>query len=69
MPLMQLLVLIIIVYLCTYVLIDRICRCVENCALAKAYAETQVEMSKVKDDIDNNFGKISNDNITLYQNK
>lgn len=30
--------LIIIIFICTYTLIDRICKCIEHCATTKAYS-------------------------------
>lgn len=31
------LIALLMAFLCVYVLIDRICECIENCAIAKAY--------------------------------
>ena len=28
---------IILVFICTYCLVDRVCKCVEHCAIGKAY--------------------------------
>lgn len=38
---LQYLIVTIIVYLCLYSLISRICQCVEHCATAKAYEKYQ----------------------------
>ena len=31
--------LIVLIFICTYTLIDRICKCIEHCATAKAYGK------------------------------
>lgn len=36
---MQLLILFIIVYVCVYALIDRVLKCIEHCATARAYSK------------------------------
>lgn len=35
---MQLLILFIIIYVCVYALIDRVLKCIEHCATARAYS-------------------------------
>ena len=39
MSFIQLLIMFIIVYLCVYSLIDRVLKCIEHCATAKAYGK------------------------------
>lgn len=39
MSFMQLLIMFITVYLCVYSLIDRVLKCIEHCATAKAYGK------------------------------
>lgn len=39
MTLVQQLIVLIILFLCVYMLIDRICKCIEHCATAKAYSK------------------------------
>lgn len=36
---LQIITAVIILYLCIYALINRICKCVEHCATARAYSE------------------------------
>lgn len=38
MTLIQQIIVLSILYLCAYALIDRICKCIEHCATAKAYS-------------------------------
>lgn len=38
MTFLQYLIVGLILYLCAYVLIDRICKCIEHCATAKAFS-------------------------------
>ena len=35
----QMVIAFIVVYLCVYALIDRICQCIEHCATARAYSK------------------------------
>lgn len=54
---MQLLILFIIVYVCIYALIDRILKCVEHCATARAYSKFReagivTTMNAVRDGIE-----------------
>lgn len=35
---MQLLILFIVIYVCIYALIDRVLKCIEHCATARAYS-------------------------------
>lgn len=39
MSFIQLLIMFIVVYLCVYSLIDRVLKCIEHCATAKAYGK------------------------------
>lgn len=38
MTFVQYLIIGLILYLCAYTLIDRVCKCIEHCATAKAYS-------------------------------
>lgn len=54
---MQLIVLFIIIYVCIYALIDRVLKCIEHCAMARAYskfreAEIMTKMNAVGDGIE-----------------
>ena len=44
----QLLIFMIVVYICVYGVVARICRCVEHCATARSYNKT-LEYSKNKE--------------------
>lgn len=33
-------ILIVIIYICLFTLVDRICKCVEHCATAKSFSKT-----------------------------
>ncbi|RHF61860.1 hypothetical protein [[Ruminococcus] lactaris] len=53
---MQLIIMFLIVYVCLYALVDRIMKCIEHCATAKAYGMvqkdgkiTKVSLSRVYD--------------------
>ena len=35
----QQVLLIVLIFICTYTLIDRLCKCIEHCATAKAYSK------------------------------
>ena len=39
MTVFQQVLLFVIVFICAYTLIDRICKCIEYCAIAKAYSK------------------------------
>lgn len=54
---MQLIIMFLIAYVCLYALIDRITKCIEHCATAKAYsrfreAGMMVQMDAVSDAIE-----------------
>lgn len=36
---LQIVVAVIILYLCIYALINRVCKCIEHCATARAYSK------------------------------
>lgn len=62
MTLIQQLIVLIILYLCVYTLIDRICKCVEHCATAKAYSkfrenDTLISLEKSHEQI-KKFGEV-----------
>lgn len=39
MSFMQMVIIFIVLYLCVYALINRICQCIEHCATARAYSK------------------------------
>ena len=41
-------ILIVIVFICLYALIDRVCKCVEHCATAKSFTKAVEASEKVK---------------------
>ena len=45
-------ILIILVYLCVYALINRICKCVEYCAMARSY-DNKVNAENTRPEIKN----------------
>lgn len=50
---MQIVVAVIILYLCVYALINRVCKCVEHCATARAYSKFRENGVLVKmDDVE-----------------
>lgn len=58
MVLLQHIIAFLIIYLCVYALISRICQCVEYCAIAKAYCryleqDSTVNVSDIKEKIKN----------------
>lgn len=46
----QLVIAFIIVYLCAYALISRVCKCIEHCATARAYSKFKENGVMVKFD-------------------
>lgn len=52
MTMMQQIILILIVYILVYALIDRICKCIEHCAIARAYGKfKEAEYPVNRDDL------------------
>lgn len=54
--------LIVIIFICAYALIDRICKCIEHCATAKAYSKFRengvlTSLEKVQEQIQK-FGEV-----------
>lgn len=49
MILLQQLIILIVLYICAYSLVDRICKCIEHCALAKGYAKLEEAKILAKD--------------------
>lgn len=54
---MRLLVLFIIIYVCVYALIDRVLKCIEHCATARAYSKFReagimTKMNTVRDGVE-----------------
>lgn len=41
MTLLQQLIVLVVLYICAYSLVDRICKCIEHCASAKGYAKLE----------------------------
>lgn len=50
MTLLQRIMLFIILYLCVYALISRVCKCIEHCATARAYSKFRENGVMVKMD-------------------
>ena len=46
---LQQLIILIVLYICAYSLVDRICKCIEHCALAKGYAKLEEAKILAKD--------------------
>ena len=46
---LQLLGLVVLVFFCIYVVIDRICKCVEQCKMAKAFEKYAKMATKTED--------------------
>lgn len=62
MTLIQQIIVLIILYLCVYTLIDRICKCIEHCATARAYSKFRengilTSLEKVQEQI-KKFGEV-----------
>ena len=49
MSFLQYAIIFLIAYLCIYALIDRVCRCVENCISAKALAKSLDKLDDLKE--------------------
>lgn len=53
MTFVQIVIAFLIVYICVYALIDRVCQCIEHCATAKAYSKFRESGMQLKmDDIE-----------------
>ena len=53
MTFVQIVIIFIVLYLCIYTLINRICQCIENCATARAYSKFRENGVLVKmDDVE-----------------
>lgn len=53
MTFVQIVVAFLIVYICVYALINRVCQCIEHCATAKAYSKFRESGMQLKmDDIE-----------------
>ena len=52
---LQLLGLVVLVFFCVYVVVDRICKCVEQCKMAKAF-EKYAKMATKTEDLEWIFG-------------
>lgn len=62
MTLVQQIIVLIILFLCVYTLIDRICKCIEHCTTAKAYSKFRengilTSLEKVQEQI-KKFGEV-----------
>jgi hypothetical protein len=49
MTLLQQLIILVVLYICAYSLVDRICKCIEHCASAKGYAKLEEAKILAKD--------------------
>ncbi len=53
MTFVQIVIAFLIVYICVYTLINRVCQCIEHCATAKAYSKFRESGMQLKmDDIE-----------------
>ena len=53
MKIVQIVIAFLIVYICVYALINRVCQCIEHCATAKAYSKFRESGMQLKmDDIE-----------------
>ena len=53
MTFVQIVIAFLIVYICVYALINRVCQCIEHCATAKAYSKFRESGMQLKmDDIE-----------------
>ena len=53
MTFVQIVIAFLIVYICVYALINRVCQCIEHCATAKAYSKFRERGMQLKmDDIE-----------------
>lgn len=53
MTFVQIVIAFLIVYICVYALINRVCQCIEHCATAKAYSKFRESVMQLKmDDIE-----------------
>lgn len=53
MPFIQIVIIFVVLYLCVYALINRVCQCIEHCATAKAYSKFRENGVLVKmDDVE-----------------
>ena len=53
MTFVQIVIAFLIVYICVYALINRVCQCIEHCATAKAYSKFRENGMQLKmDDIE-----------------
>ena len=56
----QVIIAFVIVYLCVYALIDRICQCIEHCATARAYSKFRENGVLIKmDDVEAGVKKLN----------
>lgn len=47
----------VVLYICIYALIDRVCKCIEHCSTAKAYGNFLKENERANDAILNAFNE------------
>lgn len=63
MTLFQIVIVSLIIYICTYALIDRICKCVEHCATNKAFSRyldsKGIKMTEVPAEFENFYKEAS----------
>lgn len=52
---LQLLWLIVLVFLCVFIIVDRICKCFENCVRSKIYGEYSAIIAQEKAKNGDNF--------------
>ena len=69
MTMFQYTLLIVVISICVYTLVDRICKCIEHCATAKAYGEFRKTGSMTKmEDVEAAIVKINEgkENVKKY---
>lgn len=66
MTLMQMIAVFLILYLCVFALINRICNCIEHCATAKAYSKFRGNGVLMKmDDVEAGIQKSNKEKASL----
>lgn len=58
----QLLLMILVVWFCVYVIINRICKCFESCMTSKSFQKYLDTLNKEKEENDDNTGS-SDENV------
>lgn len=68
MTFVQIVIAFLIVYICVYALINRVCQCIEHCATAKAYSKFRESGMQLKmDDIEAGIQKANKEKEHLKE--